>query len=89
MRYKYRLVWRPEYQKYAIRCFEFPTLTSLGITQVEALNHVVQLVTEVIDAIGASADQPPPDPAFEYAPSFITRRPPPSARVIPRWRTRC
>jgi hypothetical protein len=89
MRYKYRLFWHAEYQKYAIRCSEFPTLTSLGIAQVEALNQVVQLVTEVIDAIGASADQPLPDPASENAPSAITRRPPPSARVVPRWRTRC
>jgi hypothetical protein len=88
-RYSYRLVWSPKYQKYAACCFEFPTLASLGTTQPEALNQVVQLVTEVIDAIGAPTDQPPPDPAFESAPSSVTRRPLRSARVVPRWRTRC
>jgi len=87
--YTFRLVWSPKYQKYTACCFEFPTLASLGTTQLEALNHVVQLVTEVIDAIGAPTDQPPPDPAFEGAPSFTTRRPLPSAPVVPRWQTRC
>jgi predicted RNase H-like HicB family nuclease len=88
-RYTYRLVWSPKYQKYAAHCCEFPTLASLGTTQLEALNQVVQLVTEIIDAIGAPTHQPLPDPAFENAPSSITRRPLPFVRVVPRWRTGC
>jgi hypothetical protein len=55
----------------------------------EALNQIVQLVAEVIDAIGAPTDQPLPDPAFESASSPVTRSQMPSARVVPRWRTRC
>jgi hypothetical protein len=55
----------------------------------EALNQIVQLVAEVIDAIAAPTDQPLPDPAFESAPSAITRSQMPLARVVPRWRTRC
>lgn len=88
-RYSYRLVWSPKYQKYAACCFEFPTLASLGTTQREALNQVALLVTKVIDAIAAPTDQPPPDPAFESASSSVTRRPLRSARLVPRWRTRC
>ncbi len=71
-RYTYRLVWSPKYQKYAARCLELATLASLGTTQLEALNQIAQLVTEVIDGIGAPTDQPLPDPAFESAPSSIT-----------------
>jgi hypothetical protein len=85
-RYSYRPVWSPKYQNYAACCFEFPTLASLGTTQPEALNQVALLVTEVIDA---PTDQPPPDAAFESASSSVTRRPPRSARLVPRWRTRC
>jgi hypothetical protein len=66
-----------------------PTLASLGATQLEALNQVMRLVTEVIDAIGAPSEQPQPDPAFESTPSPVPRRRLPSARIVPRWRTRC
>jgi hypothetical protein len=64
-----------------------PTLASS--TQLEPLNQVVRLVTEIIDAIGAPSDQPRPNPAFESTPSPVTRRRLPSARIVPRWRTRC
>jgi hypothetical protein len=64
-----------------------PTLASS--TELEALNRVVRLVTEVIDAIGAPSDQRRPDPAFESTPSPVTRRRLPSARIVPRSRTRC
>jgi hypothetical protein len=64
-----------------------PTLASS--TEPEALNRVVRLVTEVIDAFGAPTDQRPPDSAFESTPSPVTRRRLPWARIVPRWRTRC
>jgi hypothetical protein len=51
--------------------------------------QVAQLVTEIIDAIGAPSDRPRPDPAFENTPSPVTRRQLPSAGIVPRWQTRC
>jgi hypothetical protein len=58
-------------------------------TQLEALNQIVRLVTEIIDTIGAPSDQLRPNPALECTPSPVTRRRLPSARIVPRWRTRC
>ena len=58
-------------------------------TQFEALNQIVRLVTEIIDTIGAPSDQLRPNPAFESTPSPVTLRRLPSARIVPRWRTRC
>jgi hypothetical protein len=57
--------------------------------RLEAHNQMAQPVTEAGDAIGAPIDHSPPDPALESAPSAITRRPLPAARVVARWRTRC
>ena len=73
--------------RYTSRPVWSPTLASS--TQLEALHRVVRLVTEVIDAIGARSDQRRPDFAFESTPSPVTRRRLPSARIVPRWRTRC
>lgn len=89
-RYTYRVVWSPTYQKYFARCLEIPTLTSLGITQQDALDQVSRLAADFVEAGESVAPQHlsghDHDTWRRTAPSSNLRH---GQRVVPRWHTRC
>jgi predicted HicB family RNase H-like nuclease len=59
--YAYRVVWSAEDQEFAATCAEFPSLSWLAADQVEALQGLETLVSEILDdleAEGAELPQP-------------------------------
>ena len=59
--YAYRVVWSAEDQEFVATCAEFPSLSWLAPDQVEALQGLESLVSDVLDdleAEGAELPQP-------------------------------
>jgi len=59
--YAYRVMWSQEDDEFVATCIEFPSLSWLAESQIEALSGLDSLVAEVIADL-ASSDEPIPLP---------------------------
>jgi predicted HicB family RNase H-like nuclease len=57
--YTYRVAWSAEDGEFVATCLEFPSLSWLAATQVEALQGLEALVREVVDDLEAEDEQVP------------------------------
>lgn len=75
--YTYRVIWSVEDQEYVGVCSEFPSLSWLAKTQVEALEGITGLVAEVVADLLANGE-PVPEPLalHSYSGKFLVRVPP-------------
>ncbi|MEO7421610.1 MAG: toxin-antitoxin system HicB family antitoxin [Ornithinibacter sp.] len=62
--YTYRVTWSAEDHEFVATCLEFPSLSWLAPTQVDALNGLEQVIAETITDMSAQ-DEPIPDPLSE------------------------
>jgi predicted HicB family RNase H-like nuclease len=60
-KYTYRVMWSEDDQAHVGRCAEFPSLSWLASTQVEALNGITRVVAGVIKDM-ARSKEPVPEP---------------------------
>ncbi len=75
--YSYRVIWSPEDDEHVGLCAEFPSLSWLAPSQVEALKGVVKLVGEVVrDMQQAGEVVPTPISKRTYSGQFKVRIPP-------------
>jgi predicted HicB family RNase H-like nuclease len=74
--YTYRVAWSPEDGEHVATVAEFPSLSWLAPTQVEALRGVADVVHDVLADLTASGD-PVPEPLSErtYSGRFVVRVP--------------
>lgn len=72
--YTYRVTWSVEDQEFVATCIEFPSLSWLAATQVDALNGLEKLITEISQDMAAQ-DEPIPAPFAErtYSGKFNLR----------------
>ncbi len=81
--YTYRVTWLSEDKEYVGLCAEFPSLSWLARTQVEALRGIRSLVAEVI-ADMKSSKEPIPEPIAtrRYSGKFTVRVTPDVHRML-------
>lgn len=81
--YTYRVTWSSEDKEYVGLCAEFPSLSWLARTQVEALRGIRSLVAEVI-ADMKSGKEPIPEPIAtrRYSGKFTVRVTPDVHRML-------
>ena len=74
--YTYRVTWSEEDGEFVATCVEFPSLSWLADSQVEALRGLEQVVADVVDDMQASGE-PIPEPIAErhYSGKFNVRVP--------------
>ena len=74
--YTYRVAWSPEDGEHVATVAEFPSLSWLAPTQVEALGGIADVVREVLADLAASGE-PIPEPLSErnYSGRFVVRVP--------------
>jgi predicted HicB family RNase H-like nuclease len=72
--YTYRVTWSVEDQEFVATCLEFPSLSWLAATQVDALTGLETLIVEVTQDMTANGE-PIPDPLSErtYSGKFNLR----------------
>src|SRR5216684_7567415 len=76
-KYAYRIEWSDEDGEYAGLCAEFPSLSWLGSTPVEALKGIQRIVREVIRDMSANKETiPEPLALGAYSGQFKVRIPP-------------
>jgi predicted HicB family RNase H-like nuclease len=82
-RYTYRVTWSSEDNEYVGLCAEFPSLSWLAGTQVEALQGIRRLVAEVV-ADMKSNREPIPEPIAtrRYSGKFTVRVTPDVHRML-------
>jgi predicted HicB family RNase H-like nuclease len=74
--YTYRVMWSEEDREFIGLCAEFPSLSWLAATQVEALNGITKLVNDVIvDMVANNETIPVPLSVKRYSGKFIVRIP--------------
>jgi predicted HicB family RNase H-like nuclease len=77
-KYTYRVMWSEEDQEYVGLCAEFPSLSWLAGTQVEALNGITKVVAGVIKDM-VKTKEPIPEPlSLRRFKGHIALRVPPS-----------
>lgn len=59
LHYAYRVIWSPEDGEYVATCVEFPSLSWLAESQIEALQGLDSLVAEVIADLTANGETVP------------------------------
>lgn len=59
--YTYRVTWSVEDQEFVATCLEFPSLSWLAATQVDALTGLETLIAEIVQDMPAQGE-PIPDP---------------------------
>lgn len=64
--YTYRVTWSVEDNEFVATCLEFPSLSWLAPTQVDALNGLEQAIAETITDMSTQGE-PIPDPLSERA----------------------
>ncbi len=81
--YTYRITWSSEDKEYVGLCAEFPSLSWLARTQVEALRGIRSLVAEVITDM-KSSKEPIPEPIAtrRYSGKFTVRVTPDVHRML-------
>lgn len=62
--YTYRVTWSVEDQEFVATCLEFPSLSWLAETQVDALTGLEKVIAETIEDMN-SEGEPIPDPLSE------------------------
>jgi predicted HicB family RNase H-like nuclease len=74
--YTYRVAWSPEDGEHVATVAEFPSLSWLAPTQVEALRGIADVVRDVLADLAASGE-PIPEPLSErtYSGRFVVRVP--------------
>ncbi len=72
--YTYRVTWSVEDQEFVATCLEFPSLSWLAATQVDALTGLETLIAEIVQDMTAQGE-PIPDPLAErtYSGKFNLR----------------
>lgn len=72
--YAYRVLWSPEDREYLATCTEFPSLSWLAPTQVEALEGLRVLVTDTIKDLAVNGEHiPPPLAEQSFSGKFLVR----------------
>jgi predicted HicB family RNase H-like nuclease len=81
--YIYRVIWSEEDQEYVGLCAEFPSLSYLDESQVDALKGIVDLVEQVVQDMAATGE-PIPEPLAEkiFSGKFQVRIPPEQHRML-------
>lgn len=81
--YTYRVIWSEEDQEYVGLCAEFPSLSYLDESQVDALKGIVDLVEQVV-ADMVETGEPIPEPLAEkkFSGKFQVRIPPEQHRML-------
>jgi predicted HicB family RNase H-like nuclease len=81
--YTYRVTWSSEDNEYVGLCAEFPSLSWLAATQVEALHGIRDLVGEVIADLKSNGEPiPEPIAARRYSGKFTVRVTPDVHRLL-------
>lgn len=76
-RYTYRVTWSEEDQQYVGLCVEFPGLSWLATSPVEALEGIRQVVADVVDDMTANGEEiPEPIALRQFSGKFLVRVPP-------------
>lgn len=76
-RYTYRVTWSEEDQQYVGLCVEFPGLSWLAASPVEALEGIRQVVADVVDDMTANGEEiPEPIALRQFSGKFLVRVPP-------------
>lgn len=72
--YTYRVTWSVEDQEFVATCLEFPSLSWLAGTQIEALSGLEQVIAETLEDMRAE-DEAIPEPLSErsYSGKFNLR----------------
>ncbi|MDE3009222.1 MAG: type II toxin-antitoxin system HicB family antitoxin [Acidobacteriota bacterium] len=75
--YSYRVSWSNEDDEYVASCLEFPSLSWLAATELDALRGLIILVSEVISDLKQSGE-PVPTPLSDrkYSGRFVVRTSP-------------
>lgn len=77
MHYTYRVAWSPEDEEHVATCVEFPSLSWLAATPLDALAGMQKLVGEVVADMQANGETPPePLADRKYSGRFVVRVPP-------------
>lgn len=81
--YTYRVTWSEEDQEFVGLCAEFPSLSHLAATRIDALNGITELVGDVV-ADMREVGEPAPRPIAEkkYSGKFQVRIPPEQHRML-------
>lgn len=81
--YTYRVTWSAEDEEYVGLCAEFPSLSWLADSQVEALEGVRQLVADVVQDLRAAGEKLPVALADQkFSGKFQVRIPPEQHRAL-------
>ena len=82
-RYTYRVSWSAEDQEFVATCAEFPSLSHLASSQIEALEGLRALLAEVVADMLATGETPPEALAERrFSGEFVTRVPPELHRLL-------
>jgi predicted HicB family RNase H-like nuclease len=74
--YTYRVSWSHEDQEFVASCAEFPSLSCLAGSQIEAIEGLRALVVDVVADMGSSGEIPPEALAERrFSGEFVTRVP--------------
>lgn len=81
--YAYRVLWSEEDGEYVALCAEFPSLSYLASSQIEALTGLVDLVSDVVADMQANGERVPKPLAIKtYSGKFQVRLPPEDHRRL-------
>ena len=81
--YTYRVIWSEEDQEYIGLCAEFPSLSYLAESQVDALKNIVDLVGQVVADMGENGETiPTPLAEKKYSGVFQVRIPTEQHRML-------
>lgn len=82
-RYTYRTMWSDEDQGFVGLCAEFPSLSHVDGTQVDALVGITKLVADVVaDMVQTGESRPEPLASRKYSGQFKVRIPAPLHRRL-------
>ncbi|MEO6775216.1 MAG: toxin-antitoxin system HicB family antitoxin [Kofleriaceae bacterium] len=77
-KYTYRVIWSEQDQEHVGLVAEFPSLSWLAPTTVEALNGITKLVAEILADMVKSREQPPEPLSLKKFNGSIALRVPPA-----------
>ena len=74
--YTYRVSWSDEDQEFVATCAEFPSLSHLAASQIEAIEGLRALLVDVVADMGPNGETPPePLADRRFSGEFVTRVP--------------
>lgn len=81
--YTYRVTWSPEDKEYVGICAEFPSLSWLAESQVNALAGIIALISDTVADMEANGEHVPMPLADKtYSGKFLVRVPPDTHRAL-------